>query len=466
MERAESAKVALILERKDGALYFSVPGSDGDRSFAYLIGFLETLSNEARAEPRFAGARDGPSHGNLCRFLAYVGDVAKGAVALRGAHESCEPFRAKCGEYFAYLDAKRAELGVNAVGAWTNGVRFAAPDPEREKVLIAVVQETVEHLFDFYVERRVSPSPAQAPVQFIESADDSRKSRGYFYAGNETAIVETHYDCHLYVNLRNLAIMPTILKTGWWEPWNDILLRSLLAPGMSFANAGANIGYHTVLGAKLVEHKGRVFAFEPNPETFALLQKTVHFNGFSERTTLYHAAVTDRAGEESFSYVPGLQGGGKLRVALENPSDARTANATKVAGVTLDGTIGAALDTLDVLLIDIEGSEAAAILGGRDLIGRSRELRLILEWPAISAREEVRRQFEEAAQFLDEREVPLLPDHAAQRKRLCDPAALEPRRCAGLAASAALRSVPDALRRVIRKAKGPAAQAARQALAR
>jgi FkbM family methyltransferase len=403
MEREEAARVSLVLERKDDTLYFSARGSDGDKSFSYLIRFLETLSSECGAEPRFASDRNGSSHDNLCRFLKYVGDVADGTTALRGSHEAAQPFRAKCAEYFAYLDAKRAELGVDPVAQWPRGVRFARPSAEDEKVLIAVVQETVEHLFDFYVERRVSPSPALAPVQFVESADDSRKPRGYFYCGNETAIVETHYDCHLYVNLRNLAIMPTVLKTGWWEPWNDILLRSLLAPGMSFANAGANIGYHTVLGAKLVEAKGRVFAFEPNPDTYALLEKTVYFNGFSERTSLHHAAVTDSAGEGSVYYVPGKSGGGRLLAALEKPAEPQdAANATKVASVTLDGTVGTQLDTLDVLLMDIEGSEGAAILGGRDLIRRSRGLRLILEWSVISAREDVGRQFEEAAQFLDE----------------------------------------------------------------
>ena len=402
MERVESRKVALVLERRDAACFFAAPGSDGDKSFAYFIRFLETLSNECRAEPRFATDRDASSHGNLCRFLAYVGDVAKGAVALPGAHESCEPFRSKCSEYFAYLDAKRTELGVNPIGAWPNGLRFAAPDAEREKVLIAVVQETVEHLFDFYIERRVSPQPSVAPVLFIESADNSRKSRSYFYAGNETAIVETHYDCHLYVNLRNLAITPTILKTGWWEPWNDILLRSLLAPGMSFANAGANIGYHTVLGAKLVEHQGRVFAFEPNPATFALLEKGVAFNGFAERTTLYHAAVTDAAGAGSLYFVPGRRGGGGLRAQLENPADPKFASATKVASVTLNSTVGAALDTLDFLFMDIDGGEGAAILGGRDLIRRSRELRLILEWSASAVQPEIWRQYEAAAQFLND----------------------------------------------------------------
>jgi FkbM family methyltransferase len=395
--------VRLALCARDSALYISAEGSDPDLAVAYFLRFLETLSREYRADPRFVCNIGAPAHDNLLRFLQYVGHVADGSIKLRAASDLTQPFIAKCGEYFSYLAAKCSEHGITEVSRWQDGIGISDHGAEAERVLLVVVQETVDHLFDFYVESRVRPAAAHAPVQFVESADDSRKSRGYFYAGNETAIVETHFDCHLYVGLRNLAIMPTVLKTGWWEPWNDILLRSLLAPGMSFANAGANIGYHTVLGAKLVEHMGRVFAFEPNPETYALLRKTVHFNGFLERTSLYRAAVTDSAADGSTYYMAGSGGGGRLLAALEKPAEPKDmAHATKVASVTLDGTVGAKLDTLDVLLMDIEGSEGAAILGGRDLIRRSRGLRLILEWSAIAAREEVRRQFEEAARFLDE----------------------------------------------------------------
>jgi hypothetical protein len=122
---------------------------------------------------------------------------------------------------------------------------------------------------------------------------------------------------------------------------------------MSVAAAGTNIGYHAILAGQLVGREGRVFALEADPRANALLERSVAFNGFTERTALHHAA-------------------------------------------SLDGMVDAALD---LLLLRGEGS-GDAILGGRALIARSRELRLILEWPAATASGEGRLQFEETAGLL------------------------------------------------------------------
>lgn len=46
--------------------------------------------------------------------------------------------------------------------------------------------------------------------------------------------------------------------------------KSLIRPGMSVIDAGAHVGYFTRLLAELVDSQGKVYAFEPNPHTFAI----------------------------------------------------------------------------------------------------------------------------------------------------------------------------------------------------
>lgn len=65
-----------------------------------------------------------------------------------------------------------------------------------------------------------------------------------------------------------------------------------LKPGMTFVDVGANIGAHTIHGARLVGDKGRVYSFEADPDTFTLLQRNVALNHISN-ATLYNRCISN-----------------------------------------------------------------------------------------------------------------------------------------------------------------------------
>ena len=54
------------------------------------------------------------------------------------------------------------------------------------------------------------------------------------------------------------GISREVCFTGYYEPQETALVRSILRPGMSFVDVGANWGYYTLLAANLVGSKGRV----------------------------------------------------------------------------------------------------------------------------------------------------------------------------------------------------------------
>lgn len=234
-----------------------------------------------------------------------------------------------------------------------------------------------------------------------------RLGRRFHTIGPYHAIVDTHFGGVLSFDTRNIDTMPGPVRTGWTEPWNDVLLRALLRPGMTYVNAGANYGYFTVLGGLRVGNHGKVVAFEANPYNFVHLMRSAYWSGTIGQTTLVNRAVGDvDDADVTFSFDPQYSGGGNaLWMAEPVPGatpDTCTWNAAnlpkllddhgrwvvgrglmvdfKTKSITMDSALEGVADTVDVLQMDIEGGEARAILGAKRTIERSADLRIIMEW--------------------------------------------------------------------------------------
>src|ERR1051325_5097791 len=65
---------------------------------------------------------------------------------------------------------------------------------------------------------------------------------------------------------------------GVWEPDITAWVRSALKPGDYFVDVGANIGYYTVLAARLVRPNGKVIAIEAAEWIHDVLKKHIALN--------------------------------------------------------------------------------------------------------------------------------------------------------------------------------------------
>src|SRR5215203_1651223 len=63
-----------------------------------------------------------------------------------------------------------------------------------------------------------------------------------------------------------------------YEQDNFSFLQRVTKPGQVIIDIGAHLGLFSIRATQLVGHNGKVFAFEPAPSTFFLLQKTVQIN--------------------------------------------------------------------------------------------------------------------------------------------------------------------------------------------
>src|SRR6185312_15602233 len=93
------------------------------------------------------------------------------------------------------------------------------------------------------------------------------------------AVGKTWFGARLMCDLTDM-VPQRVFYTGVWEPDISRLIASCLQPGDTFIDIGANIGYFSLMAAKLVGPAGQVYAIEPWPPTLKILRHNIQLNGF------------------------------------------------------------------------------------------------------------------------------------------------------------------------------------------
>src|SRR3954465_1933985 len=97
-----------------------------------------------------------------------------------------------------------------------------------------------------------------------------------------TVLTQTRHG-QMLVNRHDVYIGRSLELYGEWSEGEIDLFRQVLRPGMVVADAGANIGTHTVARAQMVAPNGVVYAFEPQRIVFQTLAANVALNSLVVR---------------------------------------------------------------------------------------------------------------------------------------------------------------------------------------
>lgn len=192
-----------------------------------------------------------------------------------------------------------------------------------------------------------------------------------------------------------------LFVSGLYEPSTAVLLQRLLAPGAIFLDVGAHAGIFTLLASRLVGDGGRVVSFEPSDRERARLEEHVAINEL-QNVTIVAAAVADREGEGTLQVATARYGGLNTlghRFAYEGVDRVAVVS---VPVITLDRFAAREhLDRVDVIKLDIEGAECAALRGAAALIRACRPV-LIIEVvsAALVANGSTREQLEQVLREL------------------------------------------------------------------
>lgn len=162
------------------------------------------------------------------------------------------------------------------------------------------------------------------------------------------------------------------------EPGTLRRFRELAKPGMCVADVGANLGIFTIAAAIEVGAEGTVFAFEPTPRTYSVLQQNVQLNGFlgGGRVLVQQLALCDRTGTSQFGLHYSDCGHNSLYTLMG------VDRVIEVKTLSLDDAIPER--RLDLVKIDAEGAEPAVLRGMKGHITRNPEIQVIAEFaPAL-----------------------------------------------------------------------------------
>ena len=148
------------------------------------------------------------------------------------------------------------------------------------------------------------------------------------------------------------------------------VLSRLVESGQVVLDIGANIGYFSLLFAKWVGATGAVHAFEPFPETVLRFKRNLELNPrLKSIVRIHELAISDSVGSLSMA-VPDQGNSGCNYL--------RTDGSQTIKVTTLDAFVQQErLSNIDLIKIDVEGSEVALLEGARETIERFRPVLMI-----------------------------------------------------------------------------------------
>ncbi|MPZ07157.1 MAG: FkbM family methyltransferase [Nitrososphaeraceae archaeon] len=162
-----------------------------------------------------------------------------------------------------------------------------------------------------------------------------------------------------------------------FEATETSIIKALVKRGDFVVDMGANIGYYTLLLARLVGPNGNVSAFEPSPTNCEILKKNVEINGY-RNVEINQKAISDKSG--------------KARLHLSvNPADNRIrrdhpesgegkSDYVDVETVSLDDHFSTRDKSINFIKMDIQGGEYSAVLGMQRVLANNKNIKIMAEF--------------------------------------------------------------------------------------
>jgi FkbM family methyltransferase len=186
-------------------------------------------------------------------------------------------------------------------------------------------------------------------------------------------LVETQEGFRMFVSPRDYT-SHRIFFHGIYDWPMGRMMKAYIPDGGTCWDIGTERGWFTLLMGTLVGPKGRVDSFEAFPPNFRKLQRNVELNALSWVRS-YNLAVSDRSGQlyfvppsdEVMHHAQSMADCDGVGYLTDKPGP----GTLQIDAITLDEHARKnALERLDMIKIDIEGAEVAALRGAGETIRR------------------------------------------------------------------------------------------------
>lgn len=163
---------------------------------------------------------------------------------------------------------------------------------------------------------------------------------------------------------------------GVYEQQITACFKAILQPDDVFVDVGANIGLYTLLAAQRMGPRGKLFAFEPAPSAYRLLERNVGANRFPATIYLLSMGCSDQEGELilhlSADRNQGLHTFGK--------PDFTSLSTVTVPTCRLDNYLDKQnISHVDLLKVDVEGWEYHVLKGCGNLLRQAQRPWVLFE---------------------------------------------------------------------------------------
>jgi FkbM family methyltransferase len=202
-------------------------------------------------------------------------------------------------------------------------------------------------------------STLQQKIKIVRSRPNPLK----FLIG--TLLVRTGL-CRLFTINRNgykVIFFPSSLSRSLWEfglserDEDEQIIRTLLRPGDTYVDVGANIGTLAIVAKLHVGVEGHVIAIEAHPRTFSFLKENIKYNHLC--LDAYNVAVGEKSGRLTFT---------DTRADDMNSPAIDAEKGLVVDVTTLDQLLAGVVQDIRLLKVDVEGFELPVFRGASTVL--------------------------------------------------------------------------------------------------
>jgi FkbM family methyltransferase len=178
----------------------------------------------------------------------------------------------------------------------------------------------------------------------------------------------------ILIDPKDPGVAASIILFGMAEPPVTEVFKRITKPGMTVLDIGANIGWYSLLGARLVGKNGQVISVEPEHRNFEMLSQSVAMNKF-QNISLINACITNTPGEV------------KLYLSASNPGGHSIVFEAKdyieCQGLTVDQILEDQ-GRIDIMKIDAESAEPLILRGATELLNTDLPLHIVMEYSPLA----------------------------------------------------------------------------------
>ena len=175
-----------------------------------------------------------------------------------------------------------------------------------------------------------------------------------------------------YTNNYNRLLALLLWKFNFLEKNEIKFVNHIIKKNMIVIDIGSNIGLYTILLANLTGKGGKVFSFEPEPNNFRLLRKSIYANKITN-VVPYEIALGDKK-EETYLNVSSINSGDNRLNSNSIFHYKIKAKKDKLDNILVNNS------QIDFIKMDIQGGEFLALKGMETILKQNNNLIILFEF--------------------------------------------------------------------------------------